>query len=224
MQTKVNNLIFTMKFTDACIHPYPSGDSSIRRMALEAAELGFDSCVVVNDIQLPSSDIKLLKGSVITGASIKNVIAGLRKIPDRGDLVFVDARDSSFNRSVLSLNRIHVLRGVGKDPNQIIDHVGARLAAKRGIALDIDLHPVIHSREERRQQVLHRYEDLIQLQRRFHFPLTISTNASSILDQRSVREITLLCSLFGMERKEVYNALATPESFITRKKIVEVVG
>jgi len=31
-----------MDRTDACTHPYPEGDSSVRRLALEAAALGYD--------------------------------------------------------------------------------------------------------------------------------------------------------------------------------------
>ncbi len=34
-----------MKITDACVYPYPFGDSSVRRMALEARSLGFDRLV-----------------------------------------------------------------------------------------------------------------------------------------------------------------------------------
>ncbi|MEG3055156.1 MAG: hypothetical protein RQM90_03055 [Methanoculleus sp.] len=33
--------------TDANVCPYPAGDSTLARMALEAAELGFDSIVTI---------------------------------------------------------------------------------------------------------------------------------------------------------------------------------
>ena len=42
-----------MKRTDACIFPYPRGDSSLRRMLEEAQELRFDACVAVYDEPLP---------------------------------------------------------------------------------------------------------------------------------------------------------------------------
>ena len=37
-----------MKITDACVYPYPKGDSSVRRMALEAKDLGFDRLVAAD--------------------------------------------------------------------------------------------------------------------------------------------------------------------------------
>ena len=43
-----------MKITDACVYPYPCGDSSVRRMALEAKALGFDR-LVANDT--PSGEV-----------------------------------------------------------------------------------------------------------------------------------------------------------------------
>src|SRR5665647_2342542 len=42
-----------MKITDACVCPYPCGDSSVRRMALEAKDLGFER-LVAKDV--PSGD------------------------------------------------------------------------------------------------------------------------------------------------------------------------
>jgi ribonuclease P/MRP protein subunit RPP1 len=71
--------------------------------------------------------------------------------------------------------------------------------------------------------VLQRYEDVLQLHRRFRFPLTISSGARSILDQRSVREITSLCSLFRMGTEEVFRALATCGEILERKGPVEEV-
>ena len=37
-----------MKITDAAVFPYPCGDTSVRRLALEARSLGFDSLVAAD--------------------------------------------------------------------------------------------------------------------------------------------------------------------------------
>ena len=37
-----------MKITDACVYPYPVGDSSVRRFALEARSFGYDSIVAAD--------------------------------------------------------------------------------------------------------------------------------------------------------------------------------
>jgi len=192
-------------------------------MLKEACELGFDSCVVVHDGPLPVAEISALRGRLISEDSVKAVFARTRNVPSGIDLVMIEARDAAFNRGVLSLRGKAILRGISRAPPKSFDHVCARLAAQHQIAIDLDLYPLLHERGGPRQGVFRRYEDLIQLYRRFKFPLTISSDARSILDQRSVREISSLCSLFGMHAWEVAQALATPGEIAERKGPVEVI-
>jgi ribonuclease P/MRP protein subunit RPP1 len=214
-----------MKLTDACIYPYPQGDSSLRRMLAEARELQFDSCVVISDNPLPETGaVTALRGWIIGEDSVKAAMNRARKIPAGVDLVMVEARDGGFNRGVLSLRGLHILRGIHRTPPRSFDPVSARIAAQHRVAVDLDLSPLLYERKGSRQRVLQRYEDIIQLHRRIGFPLTISSSARSILGQRSIREITLLCSLFGMEAREVVEALATCGEIRERKGPVEVVA
>ncbi|MDD1678054.1 MAG: ribonuclease P [Methanomicrobiales archaeon] len=214
-----------MKRTDACIFPYPRGDSSLRRMLEEAQELRFDACVAVYDEPLPEGiALPALRGVIVSEDSIKAVVNRLRKVPAGTDLVMIEARDTAFNRGVLSLRGIHILRGIHRSPPRSFDQVSGRLAARNGIAIDLDLSPILSERKGGRQRALQRYEDVLQLQRRIHFPLTISSGARSILGQRSVREITSLCALFGMEKEEVALALAVCGEMQERTGPVTVVA
>jgi ribonuclease P/MRP protein subunit RPP1 len=212
-----------MKRTDACIFPYPRGDSSLRRMLGEARELKFDSCVAVWDGPLPPDAVlPVLRGWIIGEETVRAVVNRVRKIPEGTEVVMVEARDGAFNRGVFSLRGIQVLRGIHRSPFRSFDPVSARLAARHRVAVDLDLSPLLSERKGGRQRALQRYEDVLQLQRRIHFPLTISTGARSILGQRSVREIFSLCSLFGMETEEVEEALATFGEMRERRGSVEV--
>jgi ribonuclease P/MRP protein subunit RPP1 len=81
------------------------------------------------------------------------------------------------------------------------------MAADNNIAIDLDLSVLIAARGVARQRAIHRYRDVLTLERRFEFPVTLSTCARSYLDLRAVREITGLCSLIGMETSGVEKAL-----------------
>ncbi len=203
-----------MKVTDAGVCPYPVGDATVARMALEAAELGFDSLVVIGEggdrpFEVPAG-FRVLQGVVIDGSSQREIVRLTRKPAVRdADVVFVNAGDTSFNRAVVSLKGVHVVRGVQTTRRNAFDHVAARSAAEHGTAVEISLAPIIFSRGRRRQKALQRYADILALQRRYRFPLTISSNADSILGQRSVREVRSLCALFGMTGAEVSAALAS---------------
>ncbi|HQP72267.1 MAG TPA: ribonuclease P, partial [Methanoculleus sp.] len=100
-----------MKITDACIFPYPDGDSTVSRMAIEAGELGFDSLVAIGDAgHRLSCAVEILQGAIITARSVKEVLRDLRDpAVRRADLVCVDAGDLSFNRALASTKDVNVI-------------------------------------------------------------------------------------------------------------------
>ncbi|WP_214019684.1 RNase P subunit p30 family protein [Methanoculleus sp.] len=214
-----------MKNTDASIHPYPAGDSTLARMALEASELGFDSIVAIGDAGDQYHGIKVLRGAVICAASVKEVLRQVRSSAVRdADVVFVNAGDISFNRAVVAVKEVHVIRNIHATRRNAFDHVAARSAAERGVAVDISIAPIVHLRGTKRQKALQRYADILSLQRRYGFGLTISSDARSMLGQRSVRDIRGLCALFGMTGAEVGEALSSVGRITEPHRPVRVVG
>ncbi|MDD4567814.1 ribonuclease P protein component 3 [Methanoculleus chikugoensis] len=213
-----------MKITDAGIHPYPAGDSTVARMALEAGGLGFDSVVVIGDAAHRSSGVEVLRGAVIGASSVKEVLKRVRDpAVRRADIVYVDAGDISFNRAIVSIKEVNVVRSIHATRRNAFDHVAARTASEHGVAVDISMAPIIHLRGTKRQRALQRYADVLSLQRRYGFPLTISSDARSILGQRSVREIRGLCALFGMTGAEVTEALSSIGRIVEPHRPVRVV-
>jgi ribonuclease P/MRP protein subunit RPP1 len=212
-----------MTLADACTHPYPAGDSSAKRMALEAGELGFDTVIAIGSGGFSCSGVRVLRGVLIQESVAKRVLERVRRCPAGTDIVIVDAGDPGFNRAVLSMRGIHILRHIQKTQKNSFDHIAARAAADHRIAVDLDLRPVIHTRGVERQRVLGRYAMILRLQRHYRFPLTLSSNARSILEQRSIRDFVRLCSLFGMEEPEVREALAAVDDLIRPRGPVQVV-
>lgn len=196
-----------MKITDAAVFPYPCGDTSVRRMALEAQALGFDSLVAIDTPSASFDGMDVLSGVLIQDAPVRDVIARVKRAKDSGAVVLVNARDNGFNRAVIVLRGVHVLRGIHAADKAAFDQVTAKMAADNHVAVDIDLSPLIVSRGIARQRAIHRYRDLLTFRRRFGFPVTISTSARSYLDLRAVRDITGLCSLIGMDMEDVEQAL-----------------
>jgi len=82
------------------------------------------------------------------------------------------------------------------------------MAADNRVAIDIDLSVIIAGRGIARQRAIQRYRDVLVLERRFEFPLTVSTYARSVLELRAVREISGLGSVLGMDIPDVERALA----------------
>ena len=195
-----------MKITDACVYPYPCGDSSVRRMALEAMSLGFDRLVAAGISSGGHCGIEISKGVLIRDTMMKDLISRVRQERNSNAVVSVQAGDNGFNRSVTGVKGVHILRGIHSADKTAFDHITARMAADNRVAVDIDLSPLISGRGVIRQRAIHRYRDILRLERRFEFPITLSSHARSILEMRAVREISGLCSLLDMDAPDVEKA------------------
>jgi ribonuclease P/MRP protein subunit RPP1 len=188
-----------MKITDACVFPYPCGDSSVRRMALEAKNLGFERLVAADTPSGEFYGIEICTGIVIRGTALKDLINRVKRERTSEAVISVEAGDNGFNRSVISLKGVHIIRGIQSADKTAFDHVAAKMAADNQVAIDLDLSLLVSDRGIARQRAMHRFRDVLILEQRFEFPLTISSHAHSIMDMRAVREIAGLCSLVGMD-------------------------
>lgn len=209
--------------TDACICPRPRGDSSVRRMALEAHELGFDSLVAIDAPTCEYAGVSVMSGVLVRGAFAQEILPRVKRCKGTDTVVIVEAGDSGFNRAVLAMHGVHVLCGVHLIDRYGFDHVAAKIAADSGIAIDISLAPIIHERGATRQRALDRYLDIVMLQRRFEFPLVLSTHARSVLEMRSVREISALASLVGLDVGDVKQALGNAGRLCSPEPAVRVI-
>jgi ribonuclease P/MRP protein subunit RPP1 len=177
-------------------------------MTMEAGALGFDTIVLPMEQPAVIGNVSVLPARVIETRHVREVIRDLGRTKE-GQVVIVMAGDASFIRGVVPLRGVDLLAGVERQRKNAFDHVSARLAAEKNVGVTIDLFPLLHLQGLQRQRVLQRYADLLTLHRRYEFPFVIGSFARSILDQRSVREMTLLCALFGMEKEEALRGLTS---------------
>ncbi|PKL70217.1 MAG: ribonuclease P [Methanomicrobiales archaeon HGW-Methanomicrobiales-1] len=204
-----------MKITDAAVYPYPLGDASVRRLALQAAALGFDSIVAADAPPGTYEGVEVRSGLMIRDVPVKDVISAVKRYRDSGRVISVNASNNSFNRAAIGVKGVHILRGIQNADKTAFDHVAAKMAADNRVAVDIDLSPIIMGRSVARQRAIHRYMDIMVLEQRFEFPITLSTHARSLLDMRNVRDVAGLCSLIGMDVPDVERALAGVGTVLT---------
>jgi ribonuclease P/MRP protein subunit RPP1 len=175
-------------------------------MALEAKALGFDRLVAADTPSGVFYGIEIYSGILIRDTAVRDLISRIKRERNNKAVVSVQAGDNGFNRSVINLKGVHILRGLHSADKNAFDHVAAKMASDNRVAIDLDLSPLISGRGFTRQRAMHRYRDILVLERRFEFPITLSSHARSILDMRAVREIAGLCSLLGMDIPDVEKA------------------
>ena len=192
-------------------------------MAVEAGELGFDSMVAIGQESIKVGDFLVIGGILVRELQIKPIIQAARNNMNNQAVLIVNAGDNGFNRSVLQIRGVHIVRHLHKTEKNSFDHITSRMAAEYSIAIDLDIRPLVMARGGMRQKIIQRYRDILRLQGRFEFPLTISSNARNPAELKSVREIVNLLTMAGMEETDVVDALKTPGRLLSPKGPVSVV-
>jgi ribonuclease P/MRP protein subunit RPP1 len=210
--------------TDATVFPSPLGNTSIRRMVLETREMGFDSIVAIGQSGWKTDGFSVIGGTLIREPKVKAVITAARANTSNKGLLVVNAGNNAFNRALIQIKGVHVIRHLHKTEKNSFDHIIARMSAENHIAIDIDLRPLVMSRGVWRQKAIQRYKDITGLCERFEFPLTLSSNARSVVELKSVREMVNLASLVGIEESDARLALTTINGLIAPGGPVQVVG
>ena len=116
-----------------------------------------------------------------------------------------------------------MVRHLHKTEKNSFDHVIARIMADNRVAVDIDIKPLIMGNGSWRQKAFQRYRDILNLHDRFGFPLTLSSNARSVTEMVSVRDIIHLASLIGLDEEDAKKALGSVSSLIEPAGPVKVV-
>lgn len=189
-----------MHVFDGCVFPFPSGTVSIARYTLDLHDLGFTGFVAAGI----SSENKTYDPEVWTARYLTRIPARLLgreagKTLQKNELVYVQAGDARYNRSVLTTPGVHVLTDVHTTPKDGFDRYCAQLAAEREIGVDISVRPLVELRNVARQKVIRKYEEIFTLQNRYEFPLVLSSHASDITHLKSPREMIRLLSLVWKE-------------------------
>ena len=210
--------------TDATVFPSPLGNTSVRRMVLEIRELGFDSIVAIGQTGWEIDGFTVIGGTLVREPQVKAVINAARANSSGTGLLVVNAGNNGFNRAIIQIKGVHVIRHLHKTEKNSFDHLIARMSAENHVAIDIDLRPLVISRGIWRQKTIQRYKDIIGLCERFEFPLTLSSNARSVVELKSVREMVNLASLVGIAEPDAREALAAIRGLITPCGPVQVVG
>ena len=94
-----------MKITDACVYPFPVGDSSVRRFAIEARSFGYDSIVAADTPAAEVCGITVIPGIFLAGIPAKDVQSRVKKSRGTGAVVAVQIGDNGFNRAVAGHKR-----------------------------------------------------------------------------------------------------------------------
>ncbi len=204
------------------VRTYAGGDTTVERMALEAGALGYDAIVSFGAPAMTCGKVRVIPGVDVAAEKQNQALAVVRRAPE-GAFVSVRLGEQGFNRAAAGFPGVHALSGVHRCRRNSFDHVAARTAAQRGVAIELVLAPLIRERGGLRQAALRRYADVLVLHDRYGFPLVLGSGAHSCLDLRAPRAAAALCRLFGLDADGVEAAFTGVEALMAPAGPVRVV-
>ncbi len=204
-----------MEFYDFNTHSLPEGSSSPSRLALTAKKLGFQGIAITNHQHLqphqPSIQLKVYAGIEITGKprDIHRRVSSLRK---KAAVIAVHGGREDVNRAALETPGVDILC----HPYEF-NHILARMAAENMVAIEFNIHDILHTGGARRAKILALYRQNLKLTRKYETPMILTSGAMSHFDLRAPREMAALAGLFGMEAWEAKKAMSQTPLEIIKK-------
>ena len=212
----------TSNFFDLHVH----GNENVIR---EAERLGYAGIAVTryfedfnsgfsrdfNDLT-KSSNIILKKSVEISSKDPDDLRKKIQKSRKRADILMVRGGDLKVNRAACEDQRVDILSQPYRSRRDIgLNHILARKAAENRVAIEINLKIFLKTNLRYRYRVINQFRHIIKLQRKFKFPLIITSSANTNYDLKTPQDITALAKCFGMTFEESFDAISkTPQDII----------
>ena len=214
------------RFYDLCLHAYPEGASTISRLALLARNYGYSGIGISNHSDFfdsiaeryaPSGDFKVIQGVEVYAKNGNELRKLVDRYRSRSTVIVVHGGDETINRSACEDDRVDILMHPQDGKTSGINHILAKLAADKNIAIGFDLSPIISNKGGSRVRVLSNYRTNLALVKKYETPFVLTSGAMSIYDLRDVRSMIALARLFGMGENDAVKGLSHYPSLILKR-------
>jgi len=163
-----------------------------------------------------SSNIILKKSVEISSKDPDDLRKKIQKSRKRADILMVRGGDLKVNRAACEDQRVDILSQPYRSRRDTgLNHILARKAAENRVAIEINLKIFLKTNLRYRYRVINQFRHIIKLQRKFKFPLIITSSANTNYDLKTPQDITALAKCFGMTFEESFDAISkTPQDII----------
>jgi ribonuclease P/MRP protein subunit RPP1 len=218
----------------AAVHARPEGTATVARMALTAAEAGYDGVVVRNhgdaDAEPLVADAEPSDGSTddpASGAYVPerigdaydiDVVPGVEIRTDdrsqaagllsryRDERVVVCVHGGPLNRWAVEDPRVDVLAHPTRGDGDV-NHVLVKAAARNGVRLEFDLSRVLRRTGGERVQALRGLRKLREIVDHYDAPFVVSADPTSHLHLRAPRELRAVGEVIGLPPADIATGL-----------------
>lgn len=210
-------------------HVHPDGESTARRTATAAAELGYDGVVVRNhgdertadDLDAVSADldIDVVDGIEIRADSPDQASGYVGNFRPKYTVVLVHGGSDALNRFAVEQDRVDVLAHPMHDEGDF-NHVLAKEAVRHGVRVEFDLSRVMRSTGGQRVQAIAGLRKLRELVEQYDVPYVVSADATSHRQLRGPRALAAVGDEIGFTRDQIERGLQEWAALVARNRAV----
>ncbi|MBI5681297.1 MAG: ribonuclease P [Methanobacterium sp.] len=202
------------------------------RLAEESKRLGYNGVTLIQssktydkdkikNIREINDDFSIFSGVEIYAKNANDLKNKIQKYREVTDVIIVNGGDLKINRAACEDPRVDMLSNPYKGRKDSgINHIIAKKASENEVAVELSINSLIKTRSSIRTKILSQFRDILKLHHKFGFPIIITSNAQSIYDLRTPKDIIALAYHFGMTSKEAEDSLSkNPLHIIERSRI-----
>jgi ribonuclease P/MRP protein subunit RPP1 len=189
------------------VHAVPDGESTVARMAMTAAEYGYEGIVVRNHGDDPASydpgRVRETYGvDVVTGMEVRTSdpsrasgFVGTHR--DQRTVVVVHGGDPAINRFAVEQPPVDVLAHPMADGGDF-NHVLAREAADNGVRVEVSLRPVLRAEGGERVRAIQDLRKLWEILDQYDTPYVVSADPFGHLQLRGPVDLRAVGDVVGI--------------------------
>ena len=209
--------LFDARFYDLIVH-LPGNAEEISRFSFVAKRYGYSGIALVNSKENSLHTVHKPAGlSIYRSVEISIKPSRLRdeikKQRASQNILIVRGGDEELDRQAVETEGLDILLQPAK-----FNNVLAATAANNSITLGFDIGSIIRLRGEPRARELRIMRTNLKHARKYDLQMILTSDAHSLYDLRSPREMAALAGLFGMTTKEAADAMSKSPMEIIRKK------
>ncbi len=177
----------------------------------------------------PQKTFKIFPGIKIFPKNSEDLKRQIRSSRKKTNILMAVGGDLKINRAACENIQLDILsRPYYKRRDCGINHVLAKEAAKNSVAIELNICDILRARSPIRSKIMAHFQEIVKLQKKFKFPLIISSGAVSTYDLRTPKDLNALSQCFGLSKNEVNLAISNnPKSvvdFNKQRKDIVVIG
>jgi len=199
------------------VHARPDGESTVSRLALTAAEFGFDGIVVRNhgdadhdrdlDAVRAEFDVDVVDGIEVRAEDPSRASGYVGNYRADRTVVCVHGGTERLNRFAVEQPAVDVLADPMADEGDF-NHVLAKAAKRNGVRIEFSLARVLRAQGGRRVRAIGDLRKLREIVDHYDVPYVVTADPRSHLQLRAPRELRAVGSAIGFEPEAIEAGLA----------------